>query len=40
MLKIQSVNPIIWHLFRKGYYKDTMTNNAVWLTFYVYIFAI
>ena len=26
---------IIWHLFQKGFYKDTMTNDFVWLSCYV-----
>ena len=30
----------IWHLSNKGYYKHTMTDVVVWLSCYLYIFAI
>ena len=31
---------MIWHLSENGYYKHTMTDVPVWLSCYVYIFAI
>ena len=40
ILQYQFYAIIIWHLSEKCYLKDTMRDVIVWLSYYVYIFAI